>query len=136
MAAVDAFGTVWAISTDGGTVYTPVADVVEVGVLDTQVDTIETTTHGSAGQWRTFMGGMKDGGELKMSVNYDPALHGTIWSAMAVDGTKHRVTLTDAGAAVVDFTGIITGLSLASPYDDKLAADVTIKVSGAPVITP
>lgn len=136
MAGVDAFGTVWAISTDGGTIYTPVADVTEIGVLDAKADTIETTVHSSAGQWRTFVGGLKDGGELKMTVNYDPSLHGTLWSTLAADGIKHRVTLPDAGAAVVDFNGITTALSGSAPFDDKLTADVTIKVTGAPVITP
>lgn len=136
MSAVDAFGTVWAISTDGGTVYTPVADVSDIGVLDVKADTIETTVHSSAGQWRTFVGGLKDGGELKMSINYDPALHGTIYANIAVDGIKHRITLPDAGAAVVDFNAIITGFSVGAPFDDKLSGDVTIKLSGAPVVTP
>lgn len=136
MAAVDAFGTVWAVSTDGGGIYTPVADVTEVGFLDAKVDTIETTVHSSAGQWRTFMGGMKDGGELKMSVNYDPALHGTIWATLGADNTKHRVTLPDAGAATVEFNGVVTGFSSSAPFDDMLSADITIKVTGAPVVTP
>lgn len=136
MAAVDAFGTVWAFDPAGGAVYVDVADVTEIGVLDVSAETIETTVHGSAGGWRTFIGGLKDGGELSMSINYDPALHGTIFSAIGVDGVTHEITLADAGAAVITFTGIITGLSVGAPMDDKMTGDVSIKVSGAPVITP
>lgn len=135
MAAVDAFGTVWAMSTDGGSTYTDVADVTEIGVLDVKADTIESTVHGSAGGWRTFIGGLKDGGELSMSINYDPANHGTIFAEIGED-TGHELTLTDEGDATVVFDGIITGLSVGAPMDDKLTGSVTIKVSGAPVITP
>jgi hypothetical protein len=79
---------------------------------------------------------MKDGGELKMEVNYDPAAHGTIFSNLGGAPIDQKVTLSDAGAAVVAFNGIITGFQAQAPYDDKLSASVTIKVSGAPVITP
>lgn len=136
MAGVDAFGTVWAFDPAGGTAFTDVADVTEIGVLDVSAETIEVTSHDSAGGWREFIGGLKDGGSLSMSVNYDPALHGTIFSNIGVDGVAHQITLTDAGAAVVTFDGIITALSVGAPMDDKLAADVTIKVTGAPTITP
>lgn len=136
MAASDAFGTQWSISTDGGSTFTDVADVTSVGVLDVKVDTIETSSHDSAEQWRTFVGGMKDGGELKMDINYDPGSHGTIFSNVGGDPIKHKIVLTDAGAAVVTFDGVITGFSADAPFDDKLAGSVTIKVSGAPTITP
>lgn len=136
MAAVDAFGTTWAMDPAGGTAYTEVADVTEIGVLETSAETIETTVHGSAGGWRTFIGGLKDGGELKMSINYDPALHGAIFTALGEDGYSHEITLTDSGAATVVFDGIVTGLSVGAPMDDKLSGEVTIKVTGAPVITP
>lgn len=136
MAAVDAFGTVWAMDPTGATSYTDVADVTEISVLDISVDTIESTVHGSAGQWRTYITGMKDAGELKMSINYDPAVHGTILSAIGTDGISHEITLPDAGAAVVTFKGIITGFSVGAPMDDKLSGEVTIKVSGAPTVTP
>jgi predicted secreted protein len=136
MSGIDAFGTKWSISTDNGVTFTDVADVTQVGVLDVKVDTIETSSHDSADQWRTFVGGMKDGGELKMEVNYDPAAHGTIFSNLGGAPIDQKVTLSDAGAAVVAFNGIITGFQAQAPYDDKLSASVTIKVSGAPVITP
>ncbi len=136
MAAVDAFGTVWAMDPAGGTNYTDVADVTEIGVLDISAETIESTVHGSAGGWRTFIGGLKDAGELKMSINYDPAVHGTILSNIAKDGVAHEITLTDAGAATVTFDGIITGLSVGAPMDDKLSGEVTIKISGAVTVTP
>jgi predicted secreted protein len=135
MSAIDAFGTVWAISTDGGTTFTAVAQVTNIGVLDIKADTIETSDHDSADQYRTFIGGMVDGGELKFDINYDPSVHGTLLDNVG-KVLKHKVTLTDAGAATVEFDGIITGLSAEAPFDDKLAGSASVKVSGKPVITP
>lgn len=136
MAASDGFGSKWSMSTDG-TTFTDVADVTHVGVLAVKVDTIDTSSHDSANQWRTFIGGMKDGGELKMDVNYEPAAHGVLFAQVGADAPlKHKITLSDAGAAVVAFDAIITGFQANAPYDDKLSASITLKVSGAPVITP
>lgn len=136
MAGVDAFGTTWSVSNDAGATWDAVADVTEVGVMDASAETIDTTTHDTANGWRTFVGGVKDGGELKMSINYDPAAHGAVFDLLGDDGVKHKVVLPDAGAAVVTFDGIVTGFSVGAPYDDKLSGEVTVKVTGAPVITP
>lgn len=136
MAGVDAFGTTWSTSDDSGVTWDPVANVTEVGVLDASAETIDTTAHDTANGWRTYIGGVKDGGELKMSVNYDPAIHGAIFDLLGDDGIKHKVTLPDAGAAEIVFSGIVTGFSVGAPFDDKLSGEVTVKVTGVPVITP
>lgn len=136
MAGVDAFGTTWAIGDGAGPeVFTPVADVTNIDVLNIKVDTTDVSSHDSDAQWREFIGGMKDGGELSFDINYDPALHGVIFSAIG-QVKNHKITLTDAGAAVVAFGAIVTGMKAQAPYDDKLSATVTLKVTGAPVITP
>ena len=134
MAGVDAFGTEWAMH-DGASTYVAVAEVTSISVLDVSVDSIDVSSHDSAGQWREFVAGMKDGGELSMDINYDPSLHGAIWSALGAT-RNHRITLTDTGAATVSFSGFISGIKADAPYDDKLAATVSIKVDGAVTITP
>lgn len=136
MAGIDAFGTKWAFSTDGGTTFTDVAEVVNIDVLDVSADTTDVSSHDSPDQYREFVGGMKDGGELSFDINYDPAKHGAIMSNIGGDPIKHKITLPDAGAATVEFDGIITGFKAQAPYDDKLSASVSVKVSGAPTITP
>lgn len=134
MAGVDAFGTSWAMH-DGASTYVDVAEVTSISVLDVSVDSIDVSSHDSASQWREFVSGMKDAGELSMEINYDPSLHGAIWSALGTQ-RNHRITLTDAGAATVAFAGFISGISADAPYDDKLSATVSIKVTGAVTITP
>lgn len=137
MAGIDAFGTTWGLGNGDGPpeTFTTVADVTSIDVLDVDVDDIDMTTHSSTDGWKEFEAGLKDGGELSMEVNYDPSLHGTLFSSIGT--TKNMlITLTDSGAATVAFAGYIKGMKAQAPYDDKLSATVTVKVSGAPVITP
>lgn len=134
MAGIDAFGTIWAM--DGGTAtFTDVGELTSIDLLDVEVDSIDVSSHDSPSQWREFVAGMKDGGELTMEVNYDPALHGTLFSALGVS-QGHRITLPDAGAATITFDGFVSGMTAQAPYDDKLSASVTVKVTGAVTITP
>lgn len=139
MAGIDAFGTQWEVELDpvgNPGVFTAVADVTNIDVLDVEADTIDVSSHDSTDQWREFVAGMKDGGELSMELNYDPADHGTIFGLVGDDPLGHKITLPDSGAAEVTFDAIVTGFSAQAPYDDKLSATVTIKVSGAVTVTP
>jgi predicted secreted protein len=136
MSGVAAFGTKWSFSTDGDTTFTDVAEVTNIDVLNIKADTMDVSSHDSPNEYREKLGGMKDGGSLSMAINYDPALHGTIFSNIGGAPIKHKITLTDAGAAVVAFDGIITTMQAKAPFDGKLEATVTVEVSGEPIITP
>lgn len=137
MAGVDAFGTKWAMGNGDGPpeTFTDVADVTNIDVLNVKVDTTDVSSHDSPEGWREFIASLKDAGDLSFDINYDPAVHGTLFAAIGL--TKNwQITLTDAGAAVVGFAAIITGFQAKAPHDDKLSASVTIKVTGKPTITP
>jgi predicted secreted protein len=137
MAGYDAFGTAWQVQFPDATLdYETVANVTNISVLDIEAETIDTSAHDSSGQWRTFVAGMKDAGELSMEINYDPALHAEIFSLVGGAATAMKIILTDSGAASVEFDGIVTGFSAEAPFDDKLAGTVTVKVTGEVTITP
>jgi predicted secreted protein len=135
MAGIDAFGTIWAVEFTPPT-FTTIADVTSIDVLDIEVDTIDVSSHSSVGQWREFVAGMKDAGELSMEINYDPAVHGTIFAEIGAAAKRHKITLPDSGAATVEFNAIVTGFTTGAPYDDKLTGTITLKVTGAITITP
>src|SRR5690242_11216042 len=118
MAGVDAFGTQWEIGNGDGPpeTFTAVADVTNIQPLGVKVDTIDVSTHASTGQWREFLGGMKDGGELTMDVNYDPAAHGTLFAALG-EVKNMKIILTDTGAAEITFAGIVNGFKAQAPMD-------------------
>lgn len=137
MAGVDAFGTTLGMGNGDGPpeTFTSVGDITGIDVLDIDVDAIDMTTHDSTGGWREFEAGLKDAGELSVDLNYDPSVHGTLFSAIGVE-KNWEITLTDSGAAKVTFAAFINGFKANAPYDDKLSGTFTLKVTGAVTITP
>lgn len=138
MASYDAFGTIWSIEFTNPT-FTPVGQVTNVDALDIDVDTIDVSSHDSTGQWREFVAGMKDAGELSMDLNLDPATHmaatASVYAILGGDPIPMKITLPDTGAAEIAFDGIVTGFKASAPYDDKLEATATVKVTGPITIT-
>lgn len=136
MAGIDAFGTQWSIHNGAapGT-FAAVAEVISIDLLDISAESYDTTSHDSEGQWREFIGGLKDGGELSMEVNFDPALHASLLDLLSVTRLMKIVLPAAADDTEVAFSGHISGISGAAPVDDKLSATVTVKVSGPVEIT-
>lgn len=134
MAGIDAFGTQLYIGDQAGTSYDVVAEVVNVGFLDVSVDDIDVSSHDSESGWREFIGGLKDGGELSFDINFDPSLHSTLLDLQGV--TRNMKVVMPAGVDdIVEFEGHLKSLSGTAPYDDKLSASASIKVSGPVTIT-
>jgi len=97
--------------------------------------TIDVTDHGSPDGWQEFKGGLKDAGEVSLEVNYDPSKHDTLIADFEDDDPRnYKLTFPDPAATTWTFTAILTGFSAEAPVDDKLAASLTFKVSGKPVI--
>lgn len=137
MAGIDAFGTTLEIDVGDDAFATALdaLELVSVDIFDVSVDDYDVTTHSSPGQWREFIGGLKDGGTLTGTVRYDPAIHAAILTNIK---TTHdmRITLPDAGAATIVFPGYINSLTSVAPHDGALEGEFGIKVAGPPVLTP
>lgn len=134
MAGIDAFGTQLKIGDEAGTSFDAVAEVTSVDFLDVEVEDIETTSHDSPGQWREYIGGLKDGGELSFELNFDPAVHGSLLDLVGVS-REMQIVMPAGVDDIVEFEGYLKSLSAAAPHDDKLSATAAIKVSGPVVIT-
>ena len=137
MAGIDAFGTTLEVDVNDDDFATGlvVGELTSIDILDVSVEDLDVTTHDSAGQWREFIGGLKDGGSLSGTVNFDPADHGAILAAV---GQTHEIRITlppAADSAEVRFKGYINALSGTAPHDGALEADIGIKVSGPVTIT-
>jgi predicted secreted protein len=142
MAGRDAFGTLFQRG-DGATPtehFTDMANVTSIGGPERSRDTIDVTAHDSPGGWMEFVGSLKDGGELSIDINYDPA-ETTHDLDDDFDDTVPRsyriVILPDTeDEHTWAIKGILTKLGDEFPYDDKMARSMTIKVTGKPVLTP
>lgn len=132
---INAFGTL--LKRNGVTI----AEVNDITPPKIARDSIELTHHQSPNAWREFIKGLKDGGEVSMTINYIPtnsthnAATGLI-SDLANNTTVDTWTLVfpDTLATTWSFPGFITAFEPKAPIDDRLTADVTIKVAGQPTL--
>ena len=138
MANYDAFGTKLK---RGGTAGTAIAQVTNISGPGLSADTLDVTSHDSTNAWREFLGGLKDGGEVSLDLNFDPAgtTHknasgGLLYDFEAGTATTYALVFPDAASTVWSISAIVTGFEPAAPMDGKLAASVTLKVTGQPTL--
>jgi hypothetical protein len=112
-----------------------ITELTSIGGLELSADTLESTTLDSNG-WRTFIQGLKDGGEVGISGFFNPA---------DTNGQKAMLDAFNSGlltafiilfpallGAEWDFNGIVTGFKTGVELEDGISFEATIKVSGQP----
>jgi predicted secreted protein len=137
MAGIDGFGTQLKRG-DGGSpeTFTAIADPTGISGPGLSRNTIDVTSHGSPDQWMEFLGGLKDGGEVSVDINYDPANHDTLVDDFDDAAPRnYQLVFPDDDSTTWSFGAIITGFEPDAPYDDKLSASLTFKVSGKPTLS-
>jgi len=139
--AISAFGTLLKIG-DGATPenFTTIAEVTNIGGPALSLDPIEITSHSSTGGWKEFIGGLLDAGEVSFDINYEPteATHdastGLIADMVARTLRNFQLVFPDAGSTTWSFAALVTSFEPSEPVGDKLAAGVTLKVTGQPTL--
>lgn len=140
MSGRDGFGTLFkrATTITPGTTFVTIANVTNIKGPDRKRETIDVTAHDSADGWMEFIGGLKDGGEIQLDLNYDPeeATHDLDGDFDDDAPRNYRVVILPGTIDEWTWTikGIMTNLGDEFPYDDKMARTITIKVTGKPVL--
>ena len=139
--AIDAHGTLLKLGDGGGPeVFTTVAEVTDISGPSMTLDPIDVTSHDSTAAYREFIGGLLDAGEVTLTINYVPtagthdATTGLIADMVARVVRNFQLVFPDSGTTTWSFAALITAFEPAEPIDDKLAADVTLKLSGQPTL--
>jgi len=120
-----------------GSVFTPLAELTDIGTPETSRDSVDFTHFGSPDFHREFKPGLSDAGELPISYNLIPGLADDLVIAthLATRLVEQWQILFPNGAKFV-FKGFATKHSRATPIDDKMIGSATFKISGKPVLTP
>ena len=138
---ISAFGTLLKIG-DGGDpeTFTAIAEVSSISGPGLSLDTIDVTHHSSTAGWREFVGGLLDAGEVSFDINYLPtdATHdastGLIKDMTDRTVRNFQLVFPDASNTTWSFSALVTGFEPSEPVDDKLAASVTLKLTGQPTL--
>lgn len=112
-----------------------ITELTSINGLELSADTMETTNLDSDG-WRTFIQGLKDGGDVSLSGFFNPG--DTNGQKAIIDAfnngtlTNYTVLFPATLGASWDFQGIVTAISTGAELEDLIPFEATIKVSGKP----
>ncbi len=121
-------------------VFTTIAQVVSIGGPSLSLDPIDVTNHSSLDGWKEFVGGLLDGGEISLEINYDPvnathnATAGLIKDMEDRTVRNFQLVFSDTAGTTWTVPALVTGFEPGAPVDGKLSASVTLKVSGKPTL--
>jgi hypothetical protein len=115
-----------------------IAEVSNISGPTLSIDTIDATHYTSPSQFKEFIAGFGDGGEITFECNFIGSdtlgQQAFITDAYAKSTKEVIITLSSPIVATWTFDGVVTGLDFAQPMDNKLSFTATIKVSGIPVL--
>lgn len=140
MAGQDAWGTQFKRETNTPGTFEVVANITDISGPSREREAIEVTAHDSPDQYREFVKGLKDGGEVEITLNYDPGVASIehLDDDFEEDDLRAYQVVIFPGTAdeyTWDFDGLITANGDEFPHDDKMERTVTVKISGKPVLT-
>lgn len=118
-------------TTDG--TWDVIAEVNSISGPGMTRDTIDVTSLDSTGGYREFIGGFRDGGNVSLSMNFTRAGYELMKDDFEDDTLQnYEIFMSECpDLTSLEFEGLVTELPLSIVPDDKITADVTIKVSGA-----
>lgn len=114
-----------------GSTYTQVAEVTDITWPGYVRDAVEVTYMDSADQFREYIGGLMDGGEVTIEMNWVPAATDPLITALTASTIGQFKITYNAGVNIV-FKAIVTAYQPQSPLGEKLSASATFKVTGKP----
>lgn len=112
----------------------PIAEIRNITAPVPKADTIDVMTHDSAGGYKEFLVGAKDGGECTVEGNFYPGDAGQIALINDFNSSTVRsytITFPAAMGSTMTFNGYVTSApEIGAPVDGAVSFKATIKVSG------
>lgn len=94
-------------------------------------DFIDVTSLDSTGGYREFITGFRDAGTISLSMNFTRNTYDAFKADFeSTANNYYEICLPDGELTTLEFMGLVTECPITIPTDDKITADVTIKISG------
>lgn len=128
---------------DGGTPtenFTDIAEVRNITGPGPTMDTVDATHLGSPGGWEESIAGVLRAGEVTFELNYIPteathkATGGLLGDLKNKTKRNFKLLFPDASITTWSFSAWVTRFEPGTPHDDKLVANVTLKITGQPTL--
>lgn len=131
------YNTRYAIETGVGTgVYTELAEVYDTKPPEATVSEFDATHYQSPGRSKEFGVGLTDNGNAMAAMNYYPNSASDMRiEALRLAGTILRHRITYPNGVTVLYPAFVSGYSKGIPLDDRMTAEMQVRVAGAVTIT-
>jgi predicted secreted protein len=120
--------------------FTLLAERVTISGPGFSRDSLDATHMDSPNQWREFISGLKDGGEVTVEANYVPndASQNATTGALALFNSgltrNWKLVLPVTPSVTWTLPAFITNFEPDIPLDDKMMLSITLKVAGEPIL--
>jgi len=120
--------------------FNPIGEITDIGGPSLSADAIETTHLQSPDDYREFVGGLKDGGEVNIDGNfiidsgedYDPTdILDHFHSGDVVD---YEIEFPNTESTTWSFAAIVTAFETNANYEDTIGFSATFKITGKPTL--
>lgn len=108
---------------------TTIEELTDVQITGRDVTSVETTSHGSTGNAKTFVGGLIDNGTLELTGRFDGS-HAGVTYMEANAGTVVAAVVTYSDASTHTFSVIVGLPSVTNPLDDAAEFTSSHKITG------
>lgn len=112
--------------------------IAEVNSIDGPTmsrDFIDTTALDTTGGYRTYITGFRDAGNVTLNMNFTRDTYEQMQTDFeSSTAQNYEIVIPDADNTTLEFEGYVTELPLSITPDDKITANVTIKVTGQPTL--
>jgi predicted secreted protein len=115
-------------------VFTTVAEVTSITPPSLARDAIDATHEESPSGWREFIGGLKDGGEVSIELNFIPGHATTAILLAEIEAAAGNKQIVFTTGEIFSFSALCTAFEPEAPMDDKMVATATYKVTGKPTL--
>ena len=119
-----------------GAAWAAIAEVNSITGPSKTRDFIDVTSLDSIGGFREFIAGFRDPGTVTLAMNFTAETYSVLNDDYEQeDHQYYMICLPDQAVTSLEFAGLVTEVPLTIPTDDKVTADVTIKLTGKVYVT-
>jgi predicted secreted protein len=116
--------------------FTTIGEVLDITGPSSSMDTVEVTNQDSPNNYKEYIAGLLDGGEVSFDCNFTNVASQTNVIADHQNRTlrNFQMVLPLAGNPTWSFTGYVTSFDNSQPVQDKITASFSIKITGKPTL--
>lgn len=118
-----------------------IGQIAELGGPNMNRDAVDATHTRSTNRYREFVGGLRDAGEVSITLILAPGAgvledHKKILDDFNNDtAVTYRLVFPDDDETYFEMSALCTGMEHAEPIDDKMTIALTYKISGQPTLS-